>query len=259
MINKVHFVPKIVTFFAVLVFVNLAYSEDENLGDVRKDLQLLSTKIDDFQQDVVTRLSKIEQKLTKIENSKILEVEAQKAFQEIGTLAKKGDFEQAKQKMVLFMSKYGATPIASRAVKLQQELNVIGKEAPGEWNIDKWFQGESEIVLNGDKTTLLVFWETWCPHCRREVPKIQNFYATYKERGLQIIGMTKVNRSATDDGVKEFIDKEGLQYPIAKEDGSISRYFNVSGVPAAAVLKKGEVIWRGHPASLSEDLLEKWL
>ena len=157
------------------------------------------------------------------------------------------------------MQKYSATSIAKRAKKTQLELEVIGKESPKDWNIERWFQGESEIALDEDKTTLLVFWETWCPHCKREVPKIQNLYANFKKEGLQIIGMTKVNRSATEEGVAEFIEEEGLQYPIAKEDGNLSRYFNVSGVPAAVVVHQGAVVWRGHPASLSEDLLKNWL
>jgi len=71
--------------------------------------------------------------------------------------------------------------------------------------------------------------------------------------------MTKVNRSATEEGVQKFIDEEGLQYPIAKENGNLSKYFNVTGVPAAAVVRKGEIVWRGHPASISEELIKTWL
>jgi hypothetical protein len=31
--------------------------------------------------------------------------------------------------------------------------------------------------------------------------------------------------------------------------------FNVSGIPAAAVVKDGVVVWRGHPARLNNDIL----
>jgi thioredoxin-like negative regulator of GroEL len=50
-----------------------------------------------------------------------------------------------------------------------------------------------------------------------------------------------------------------VDYPIAKETGELSRYFNVSGIPAAAVIKDGKVVWRGHPAQLKEDQLKSWL
>ena len=44
--------------------------------------------------------------------------------------------------------------------------------------------------------------------------------------------------------------------PIAKEGGAYSSVFNVSGIPAAAIVKDGKIIWRGHPARLDKTMLE---
>ena len=41
----------------------------------------------------------------------------------------------------------------------------------------------------------------------------------------------------------------------AKGNGALSQHMNVSGIPAAAVVKDGVVIWRGHPARLDETVL----
>ena len=46
---------------------------------------------------------------------------------------------------------------------------------------------------------------------------------------------------------------------IPTTDGSLSQYFNVGGIPAAAVVKDGKVVWRGHPARLSEQMLKDWI
>jgi hypothetical protein len=59
--------------------------------------------------------------------------------------------------------------------------------------------------------------------------------------------------------VRSFVTEKGVQYPVAKENGSLSSHFGVSGIPAAAVVKNGKVIWRGHPARLSEAMLKSWL
>ena len=126
-------------------------------------------------------------------------------------------------------------------------------------NWEKWFQGENEVKLASDGTTLVVFWETWCPHCRREVPKLQAVYDKFKTKGLQVVGVTKITKSATEDGVASFITDNQVGYPVAKEDGSLSQHFAVSGIPAAAVVKDGKVVWRGHPATLSDDMLNGWL
>lgn len=160
------------------------------------------------------------------------------------------DFEGAKEICAQAAKEYGATQTFQQRGRVCQEVEVIGKDAM-DLEVDKWFQGEASM---GDApATLLVFWEQWCPHCKREVPLIEQTYNDNKGK-LNVIGLTKVNRSATDDKVAEFITEKGITYPIAKEKaGSLSRYYNVSGVPAAALVKDGKVVWRGPPAVLNRD------
>jgi len=57
-----------------------------------------------------------------------------------------------------------------------------------------------------------------------------------------VIGLTRITKSATEEKVQAFIEEKKVEYPMAKEDGSVSRYFNVSGIPAAAVIKDGKVV-----------------
>ena len=40
--------------------------------------------------------------------------------------------------------------------------------------VDRWLQGDAEV----GETQLVVFWELWCPHCRREVPRLQALHET---------------------------------------------------------------------------------
>ena len=120
-------------------------------------------------------------------------------------------------------------------------------------------QFSGKIGFLSDGTTLLVFWEEWCPHCKREVPKMQALYSGLKDDGLQVVGLTKITRSSTEEKVTSFIAEKEIAYPVAKETGELSQYFNVSGIPAAAVLKDGKVVWRGHPAQLNEAKLKAWL
>ena len=188
-----------------------------------------------------------------------LEKDATAAYQKIDRMISSGQVEQAKTELATFNKKYGQTNVARSAARLTRELAVVGKDSPSDWKIDKWFQGEDKIDLSSNKATLLVFWETWCPHCRREVPKVQQVYDKYSGKGLQVVGLTKVTKSATEQGVAEFISQNNLSYPVAKENGEISKYFNVSGIPAAAVYKGGKIVWRGHPVKLTDTMIESWL
>jgi thiol-disulfide isomerase/thioredoxin len=184
---------------------------------------------------------------------------ATQLLQEVQQEMSAGRFEEAKAKLDELNSKYAGTNAQRRAGRLNQELSVIGKSAPDRYEIERWFQGEGEFDLTSSKPTLIVFWEEWCPHCKREVPKMQDIYTRYKPKGLQVVGLTKVTRSSTDESVMEFCRAQKVMYPIAKETGTVSRYFNVSGIPAAAAVKDGKVIWRGHPATLTDQMIESWI
>ncbi|MEQ1506092.1 MAG: TlpA disulfide reductase family protein [Myxococcota bacterium] len=170
----------------------------------------------------------------------------------------KMDYETAKAKIAELKEKHGATRAAKAAVRLEDELSVIGKaEAPV--TVEKWFQG-SEAEMKGGKATLYVFWEVWCPHCRREVPKLAETYTKYHDQGLGVVGLTKMSRDVTEQQVNDFIKENKLPYPVAKEQGdAMSSAYGVKGIPAAAVVKDGKVVWRGHPAKLTDEMIKGWL
>ena len=179
-------------------------------------------------------------------------------YEEIGKAVRSGDTAGAKAKLGEMKKKYSSTTAYRRARKIEKELEVIGKPAPGSLEVEKWYTSESKIDFASDSPTLLVFWEIWCPHCRREVPKMQATWDKYKGK-IQMVGLTKITRSATEEKVIEFIKDNKVTYPTAKENGDLSKHFNVSGIPAAAVVKGGKIIWRGHPGRLSDDMIDGWL
>lgn len=221
----------------------------------------LETRLAALEKTLAQRLTALEQKIQQGQAGAAPTVDpaAEAAYAEVTKSMAAGDFEKAKTQMSEFMKNYGSTTTAQKARRTYEELSVVGKTAPPTWNIEKWYQGQDQIDLKNGKTTLVVFWEEWCPHCKREVPKIQQIYDNLKGQGLQVLGLTKITRSATEEKVTSFISENKILYPIAKENGELSAYFNVSGIPAAAVLKDGKVIWRGHPAQIDEARLKSWL
>jgi len=52
---------------------------------------------------------------------------------------------------------------------------------------------------------------------------------------------------------------QGVTYPIAKVPSSTARAYTVQGIPQAAVVKDGEVLWLGHPAMVDDDMISGWL
>ena len=177
-------------------------------------------------------------------------------YQETMAALQSGDYETAKKKLEELEKFKDVPPAVAAAKEIRGEIELIGKPSTP-LKVDKWFVGEAN--MDDGKATVLVFWEVWCPHCRREVPKLQATYEKYNKRGLNLIGVTQVNNGKTDDEVMAFIDEQKVSYPTAKTGADIPNHYNVNGVPAAAVVKDGKIVWRGHPAQLSDDLIEGWL
>lgn len=182
---------------------------------------------------------------------------AKKLMEEAQAALGNGDYGTAKAKLQEVVDKYGTSRVAAAAKKQLPEVSLIGSDAkPIE--VEKWYQGKA--ALGDSEATLLVFWESWCPHCKKEMPKMPALADKWKPKGLNVVGLTKVTRSATDDSVTTFIKENSIDIPMAKEKGSaMSDAYAVTGIPAAAIVKDGKVVWRGHPARLDDATIEKIL
>lgn len=244
---------------------------EDKVAALETQLAEMQAKLDKQAADQA-KISKLEQRLAQLERQvrqnrarggqakdPAKEKAAGAMLTEIRQLASQGKPDEAKAKLALLDKQYAGTNAARAASRLKAELAIVGKPSPKEWKIDKWFQGEKDVALGAGKPTLVVFWEVWCPHCRREVPKMQRIFENFHPKGLQVVGLTKVTKSATDQKVKDFIAQQKVTYPIAKEKGDLSAYFGVRGIPAAALLKDGKVVWRGHPAGLTDKMLQDLL
>ena len=184
---------------------------------------------------------------------------AQTLLREMQQALSENKVDEAKAKYTEIKSKYSSTRSYKGAAKLGAELEVFGKPAPSAFDVKEWFIGDASAINLAKGVNVLVFWEVWCPHCKKEVPNIQATFDKYKGQGLKLVGLTKMTRNKTKEDVMGFLKEKNVTYPIALEDGKLSSYFNVSGIPAAAVVKDGTIVWRGHPARLSDEMLEGWL
>ena len=164
---------------------------------------------------------------------------------------------EAKTILQQLQTEYGDTKTWQRAKRLSAELEVFGKAVPTEWGIEESIQGEWSY--DSSRLTYVIFWEVWCPHCKREVPNLEQLHQSYAEQGLDVVGMTKLTRNTTLEQNREFLASNGVTYPVFKEDGSVSTYMNVSGIPAAVLIKDDQVVWRGHPARITEEILQNHL
>ncbi len=84
----------------------------------------------------------------------------------------------------------------------------------------------STAALRG-KVVIVNFWATWCPPCQEEIPEMMELQKQFQGK-LQIIGISMDD--GPPEGVKEFADKIGMNYPIVMGSDTLSEEYG--GIPA---------------------------
>lgn len=126
----------------------------------------------------------------------------------------------------------------------------------GALEVEQVIQGD--LPSWGEGATLVFFFESWCPHCRREMPEMQQRLATLQARGIHLLALTRLSRDTPIKEVRQLLKSSGARFPVAVETGEIAARFGVEGIPAAAVVQDGVIVWRGHPQQLGDEALDRF-
>jgi peroxiredoxin len=87
------------------------------------------------------------------------------------------------------------------------------------------------------KVVLVNFWATWCAPCKAEMPELVRWQNEYKDRGLQILGITFQPYRAVD--VREAARRLKINYPILLDTGGVADLYEVADVlPLTVVIDR---------------------
>ena len=158
------------------------------------------------------------------------------------------DLATARDIVGRIMSEYADTTVGRAAEGIAGTLALVGTDADLD-GVQGWIRGEHTVIA--ENTTLLVFFEAWCPHCQREVPVIEKTWTDLRAQGLDVVGITSLSRGTSDAAMESFLDESGVTFPVARDNGSLSTRFGAEGVPHAVLIRDGKIAWLGHPGTLS--------
>jgi peroxiredoxin len=129
-------------------------------------------------------------------------------------------------------------------MRRRPDVVEVGKPAPAYAATSMTGDSVSLASLRG-KVVLLNVWATWCGPCRKEIPELRALHTAYKDRGLQLVGVS-VDTDGTDDTIREFLKEFTMDYPIWRDpDERVSATFKIAGVPATFLIdRKGILRWK---------------
>lgn len=101
------------------------------------------------------------------------------------------------------------------------------------------------------KAVLLMFWASWCPSCKRELPHVQQAYETYKDKGFEVIGVS-LDRKQSE--LEEFLKKKQLPWHIAYDGkawkGDLVQLYGVRSIPFSLLIGRDGKIAAINPQKL---------
>ena len=94
----------------------------------------------------------------------------------------------------------------------------------------------------GTKPIMLIFWASWCPTCKSEVPKINKLAEKYQQRGMEFVAVN-VGFNDTVERAQAFAQQTGMTYRAYFDgSGTIAGKYRLQGVPTVIIADRQGII-----------------
>ncbi|HPR63732.1 MAG TPA: TlpA disulfide reductase family protein [Thermoanaerobaculia bacterium] len=106
------------------------------------------------------------------------------------------------------------------------------------------------------KPVLVVFFATWCPPCRMEIPHLK------KMHGDELVDILAVDIREPSSKVERFVKDQDIPYTVLlDEEGQVSNRFSVSSIPTTLLINPDGSIYKritGFDPSI-ESIVSSWV
>jgi thiol-disulfide isomerase/thioredoxin len=109
--------------------------------------------------------------------------------------------------------------------------------------------GNVDLASLRGNATVIVFWASWCGHCKQEVPKLVEMYKQYHSAGLNIVGVSNDQEAAKAEAAIGTwqVPWPNIHFapadPSVKTANPLAARYEINGVPAIFLLdSQGKVV-----------------
>ena len=123
------------------------------------------------------------------------------------------------------------------------KANAISAEEKGtelEWRTTCLDGSPISSASEKGKVSVLVFWATWCPPCRKEIPDLIALRNEFPHDDVSIIG---ISLDSPDKNLRQFLESHGVNYDIARQSESLQKALGpIRYIPTMFILdRNGQV------------------
>jgi len=151
---------------------------------------------------------------------------------------KKNSIFPAMALIILVSAVFGCTHLPPNVVKID---DIVSRGAASSEMVT------SGIVLNDlqgvpvnlsliNQPTILFFWTTWCPYCRKEIKALNQIYPQLKKEGIAVFA---INIKEAGYKVQRFFQDYQLNFRVLLDkDAKAADSYDLLGVPTYILLNK---------------------
>ena len=105
---------------------------------------------------------------------------------------------------------------------------------------------EKHIAANKGKVTIVMFWATWCPACKTEMPVLEQLRAKYPVDKLDVMA---ISVDDTEQVMGEYLKTRPTTVDVYLSKAEVGSEFGVKSIPALYILdKNGQVAFNSAGA-----------
>jgi thiol-disulfide isomerase/thioredoxin len=136
------------------------------------------------------------------------------------------------------------------ACKSQVNINIQTSGQAPDFELENIAGGTTKAVDLRGKVSVVDIWATWCQPCLVEIPRFNRLYEEYKDRDVQIIGLTTVS---PHDDIAPKVREFGMKYMIlVGDDAVVDGFGGIYGWPTTFVLTKEWKIYKKYVGALPD-------